>query len=176
MTGDMFLDGHCSVKAFPALNRASFAVAQVGPSGETVATLLGAVPRSYPQTAQAAEYFAAVYSMDLASGGCRCFDDCLNVVKDFQKPEEAWSDDKKAYSGVMVAARRWIHEGEATNFKNVEFIKVEAHVKEKRGVANLSEQELYLVNGSDLADKLAENAWGRPPFSPYPSSPLTLDP
>ena len=152
MTGDIFMDGHCSVLTFPDLNRASFAVAQVNERGEAVATLVGAVPRNYPQTAQSAEYFAAMYGVDLAVGKCSMYDDCANVVADFTKDRKHWVDEKKAYGGVMLKAFEW-SEGPD---KDINFIKVKAHMKEK-GMDGLSDRDKFLATGNDVADKLADD-------------------
>ena len=154
MTGDIFLDGHCSVGTFPALNRASYAVTQVDADGKAISILKGAVPRDFPQTAQAAEFFAALYGVEAATGECRMFDGCQNVVDEFSKPRALQVEESKCYAGVMAMAA----EKDIKNDKKIRFIKVEAHLREKKGLANLIGEEKFHAIGNDLADKLADEA------------------
>ena len=88
----------------PELNRATWAIVQIDQHGNRTKWLRGTVDGIYPQTAQAVEFFAAMYSKAHTISGATLHDDCLNVVKAFQRTD--WSDEKHVYGGVMRAVRR----------------------------------------------------------------------
>ena len=68
LRGTLFADGHCSRTGVHGLDRASWAVVEVNDSAEVAACFFGAVPRAYPQTPQAAEYFAAANAARAVAG------------------------------------------------------------------------------------------------------------
>ena len=92
--GELFADGHCTAEECPELNRATWAIVQIDQLGNRTKWMRGTVPDIYPQTAQAGEFFAAMYSKQNSTSGATLHDDCLNVVNAFQR--EDWSDEKQS--------------------------------------------------------------------------------
>ena len=148
LRGTLFADGHCSRTGVRGLDRASWAVVEVNESAEVTACFFGAVSRAYPQTPQAAEYFAAVYAARAAAGPALLHDDCQNVVNDFGRPREQWLDEKRAYAGLMRIA------SEHDPYGELEVSKVKAHVDFRALVG----RELFLAKGNDEADQFAGTA------------------
>jgi len=150
LTGHVFADGHCSRTGFTGLDRASWALVQVNNDGDRLRSIRGVVPPDYPQTAQASEFFAALYAAQVCFFPCTLYGDCLNVVDAYAKPSEEWGDEKMAYAGIMKQARldnapaKWDH-----------FLKVKAHVDLK---SDLDAKSRFLAKGNDWADKEALKA------------------
>ena len=150
LTGHVFADGHCSRTGFRGLDRASWALVQVNNDGDRLRSIRGVVPPDYPQTAQASEFFAALYAAQVCFLPCTLYGDCLNVVNEYAKPSEEWGDEKMAYAGIMKQARldnapaKWDH-----------FLKVKAHVDLK---SDLDTRSRFLAKGNDWADKEALKA------------------
>jgi len=80
LTGDVFADGHCSKTGIRGLDRASWALVQVNELGHRLRSIRGVVPFDYPQTAQASEFFAALYAAQVCQQPCTLYGDCLGVV------------------------------------------------------------------------------------------------
>ena len=74
------------------------------PDGSERAWVKGIVPACLPQTAQASEFCAAAYAGQACVAPSILHDDCLNVVKAFSRPREAWGDERAIYAGCMRQA------------------------------------------------------------------------
>ena len=119
--------------------------------GTEVAWIRGTMPKEYDQTPQAAEFVAAMYAAEKCGDGSVIYCDCENVVKQFQRPAEAWGQDEMAYAGVMrIAERHRDKEGWE------QFIKVKAHVDLSN--TDLTAREKWLATGNDRADHHAKTA------------------
>jgi hypothetical protein len=149
LTGSVFADGHCSRFGVQGMDRAAWGLVQVDHAGMPVAWVRGTVPPDYAQTPQAAEFFAAVHAVDLTDGNATLYDDCLNVVRQFQREVKHWGDESSAYAGAMRTAAKWKTD---ESFATIE--KVKAHVDFQK----LQGREWFLAKGNDLADHHAKEA------------------
>ena len=105
------------------------------------------MPFDYPPTAQASEFFAALYAAQVCQQPCTLYGDCLGVVNQYSLDPDTWGDEKKAYSGIMKQARI----DDACN-KWDKFVKVKAHVTLSQDMSPL---EIFHAKGNDWADKQA---------------------
>jgi len=150
LTGHVFADGHCSRTGFRGLDRASWSLVQVNDEGDRLRSIRGVVPPDYPQTAQASEFFAALYAAQVCVPPCTLYGDCLGVVNAYAKSSVEWGDEKMAYAGIMKQARR-----DNAPAKWDQFLKVKAHVDL---MGNLGVKERFRAKGNDWADKEALKA------------------
>ena len=101
--GEVFLDGSASTHIIPELRRAAWAVVQWA-AGKARTIRDGVVPRSLPQTSQAAEHVAAAVLARIAATGVRAYGDCYNVVQRARQGAASAREDKELYGGVWRAA------------------------------------------------------------------------
>ena len=81
-SGHIFWDGSASKPPVPELARAAWAAVMVDDDGVAIARMRGTVPRSMPQTSQAAEVFAVCMSVPALNGPSIGYEDCLNVHRE----------------------------------------------------------------------------------------------
>ena len=55
-----------------------------------------------PQSSQAAEYLAATRIAPVMGPSSQLFIDCMNVVRDFNRPAEEQAYHKRRYAGLML--------------------------------------------------------------------------
>ncbi len=79
------------------------------------------------------------------------YDDCSNVVREFQRDPQQWGSEKSAYAGVMRVAAQKSSESSWSKIQ-----KVKAHVDMKR--SDLIGEEWFLAHGNDRADWHAKEA------------------
>ena len=109
------------------------------------------MPSHHPQTAQAAEFMAAALTPQICGPNTVLYDDCANVVKQFNKGADNWIDDTKVYAGLMKWAKL---ADRADNLTGLE--KVPAHVDYKD--TSLSPMERHHAYGNHMADWHANEA------------------
>ena len=151
--GDVFADGHASRTGIDGMNRASWALVQLDPDGSERGWVRSVVPACLPQTAQAAEFSAGAYAAQACAQPSTLHDDCLNVVKSFNRPREAWGDERAMYAGCM---RQALISDPAGNLASV--AKVKAHQDVEH--LDLAVRESFLAWGNHRADHHAELAEG----------------
>lgn len=78
--GAIFIDGSCTTETGRAMSRAAWAVGKVDAKGALVGFTAGALPADWPQTAQAAEHYAAGAAAQLARADSQVLCDCQGVV------------------------------------------------------------------------------------------------
>ena len=93
MKGNIFIDGHCSRHVIDGMDRAAWAIGLMSDEGLEVAWIRRTIPKEYVQTPQSAEFVAAMYAAEKCGDGFVIYCDCENVVKQFQRPAEAWGQD-----------------------------------------------------------------------------------
>ena len=148
--GELFVDGSCTTHPVPECCRAAWAVVRVLPDGKPAAQLSGVVPAGWPQTAQAAEYFAASVAGQVAASHDVIRSDCLNVVHHFQADHAAQLSRRRRYAGVVRSARPF------AGFQALRKIrKVPAHVKIEDCKTLF---DTYCARGNDAADRAAKRA------------------
>ena len=76
--GIVFADGHASKTCICGLDRASWALVELDLNGNVIAIVRGVVPAEYPQTSQAAEFFAGAYASKFLDRPTMLLDDCAN--------------------------------------------------------------------------------------------------
>ena len=148
--GEIFIDGSCTTHPLASCCRAAWAVVRVLPDGMPTARISGAVPADWPQTAQAAEYFAAgVAGQVIASSDTvRC--DCLNVVQHFHASRARQLSRRRRYAGVVRSARAF------DGFQALrQMRKVAAHVELATCRTHFEE---FCAKGNDAADSAAKQA------------------
>ena len=151
MHGDIYADGHATRTGINELNRASWAIVEIDHNDDVVAWVRGCVPSHHPQTAQAAEFMAAALTPQICGPNTVLYDDCANVVKQFNKGADNWIDDTKVYAGLMKWAKL---ADRADNLTGLE--KVPAHVDYKD--TSLSPMERHHAYGNHMADWHANEA------------------
>ena len=105
--GELFVDGSCTTHPVAECRRAAWAVVRVLDDGTPAAWCRGAVPSDLPQSAQAAEYFAAGVSGQVAAKDTVIRSDCLNVVKHFNADAVKQLSRRRRYAGVVRSARSY---------------------------------------------------------------------
>ena len=81
-----------------------------------VAVIKGPVGGILPQSSQAAEYLAATSIAPCMGEASQLFIDCMNVVRDFNRPAEEQVHHKRRYAGLMKKAQGhagWVNAMEA---------------------------------------------------------------
>ena len=79
--GHVFWDGSATKPAIPELSRAAWAAVVTDDEGTMLARLRGAVPRTLPQTSQAAEVMGVCRSVPRFRKPTVGYEDCLNVFE-----------------------------------------------------------------------------------------------
>ena len=123
--GDVYLDGSCTRHIVPELQRAGWAVVQLGDSGDMVARVFGPVWRPLPQTPQAAEFCAYAAATELLLGPSTLYDDCSNVVAAAKKPVAEALSWRRPNAGIIKASFR-----HASRNHVIDVLKVKGHVDE----------------------------------------------
>ena len=149
--GDVFADGHASRTGIDGLNRASWALVQLDCGGSERGWVRGVVPASLPQPAQAAEFCAGAFAAQACAHPIALHDDCLDVVKEFNRPREAWGDERVMYAGCM---RQALVSDPAGNLAKVEKVKAHQDIED----IDLNVRESFLAWGNHRADRHAELA------------------
>ena len=147
--GDTFPDGAAFPHPVKELSRAGWAAVVVDGGGQVLVEARGPVPAPLPQTAQAAEYSASTAIAGILSSEARLYPDCMNVVKDFNRPMVDQLQAKRRYAGLLKGAQQhvgWTEAAEATWQK--------AHLS----MTTLAGEELRRAMGNDAADKAAKAA------------------
>ena len=153
--GEFFVDGSGTTHPIAECRHAAWAVVRVLDDGTPAAWCRGAVPSDWPQSAQAAEYFAAGVAGQVATKNTVIRSDCLNVVKHFNADDAKQLSRQRRYGGVVRAARSY--EGFHA-LKNLR--KVEAHVN----VSSCStEFDKFCAKGNGAADEQAKLGLGSHP-------------
>ena len=151
----LFIDGSCTTQPLPECCRASWAVVRYtgDAAGESiqrpVAIVSGAVPSSWPQTPQAAEFWAAGVAAQIAapSPDEEIRSDCAGVVSQFH---DGRLDRRRKYGGVLRAARAFPG-GEVMR----RVVKVPAHVVVDE---RTSSRDRFNAHGNCAADEEAKAA------------------
>ena len=79
--GQVYTDGACTPHKIPELSRAAPGVIMMDDEGAKVATFEAPVPRRMPQTAPAAEFYAADLAYHMSQVQTTIHTDCMNVYK-----------------------------------------------------------------------------------------------
>ena len=101
-TDRIYTDGSCQQDRATGKPRAGFAIVALGPSGALRAVVHGCVPAHLPQSAAAAEAWAAVRAIELCGGVVRFGTDCAAVVAALAEPMRA-AEPKKTMGGGLPA-------------------------------------------------------------------------
>ena len=147
--GDIFPDGAAYPHPVRDLARAGWAAVALDPLGNVLTVVSGAVPAPLPQTPQAAEYAAITYIAPIMQGEINIFPDCMNVVRDFNRPFTEQTNGKRRYAGLLKGAQQheaWVEAAEA------KWQKAHLNLNSLRG------EEYRRAKGNDEADKAAKLA------------------
>ena len=150
VSGNVFADGHATKTGIKGMDRASWAVVEVDENTKEHKVFISPVWGWFPQTSQAAEYLAGVYTAMLATWNTTLYDDCQGVVDYFCKERNQWDNERHAYSGLM---RQVIVADPNSNLQ--EIIKVEAHVDI---FEDMDGDDEFKAQGNHLADQWADKA------------------
>ena len=153
--GELFVDGSCTTHPIAECRRAAWAVVRVLANGTRVAWCRGAVPSDWPQSAQAAEYFAAGAAGQVATKNTVIRSDCLNVVQHFNADVAKQLSRRRRYAGVVRSARGC--EG-ATALRSLRKVAVHVNVAECT-----TEFENCCAEGNGAADEQAKLGLGLHP-------------
>ena len=153
--GELFVDGSCTTHPVAECRRAAWAVVRVLDDGTPAAWCRGAVPSDLPQSAQAAEYFAAGVSGQVAAKDTVIRSDCLNVVKNFNADAVKQLSRRRRYAGVVRSARSYEGFNALQNLR-----KVEAHVSVS---SCITEFEKFCAKGNGAVDEQAKLGLGSHP-------------
>ena len=158
LSGKVYADGHASRTGICGLDRASWALVEVDSHGAVTAIVRGVVPRTYPQTSQASEFFAGSYASQILHGESVLHDDCANVVQSFARPRQHWCSEKFHYAGLM---KQVLAQVPHSRLDDQSVVKVKAHVEFTD--PGLTEQEAFDAWGNHEADRHADLAENLPP-------------
>lgn len=106
--GPTLMDGHCSRTRIKGCDRASWAVVNVDTQAAPVKWLVGTVPVAFPQTPQAAEYFAAMYAALYGDKDNVVYGDCENVIRTFNKSPGGGANTDDRYAGNFHLSWQWV--------------------------------------------------------------------
>ena len=102
MEGDVFLDGSCSKEWHPHLDRASWAIAKLSEDSQrVVASLVGPVWESLPQTSPCSEYVALAALAQVASNPLQSYIDFSGAFAARQKEVGSLLNNKSLYAGIF---------------------------------------------------------------------------
>ncbi len=154
--GHIFVDGSCATSVFRGLQRAAFALVQVGVDGRPIRTISLPLWASLPQTSQAAEYAAYAAAPQILCGESTIYGDCKGVLDHAARGGHARFDGRRRYAGVMLSMNR-CPEGLA-HIKGS--VKVKAH---QNPAALQCPTQRWRATGNNLADAAAKEALKRHP-------------
>jgi len=100
--GDIYTDGSCLRPSIKDLSRSGWGVVCLGPSGQILARMYGALGNFYPQTSVAAEFAAPASASSLLAGPSVFFSDCAAVVNEFSKSRDDNLSPNRPYSGLVM--------------------------------------------------------------------------
>ncbi len=167
LTGNIFIDGSCSVSAIRGLQRAAMALVQLGEDATPEKVVSVPVWSTLPQTSQASEHAAYAAVTQLLCGESSVFGDCQGVLDLAAAPPRKQLEGRRKYAGIMLSTRRY-PEG-LSHVKNL--IKVKAH----RDIGSIEDpRDRWMAIGNDLADAAAKAARDRHP-QPTPEQRATVD-
>ena len=120
---------------------------------EMLARAYGPVWAGLPQTPQAAEYCAYAAALQFLNGPAVLHGDCLNVVRDANRPLREALDRNRPHAGILK---------DTLKFENRKFaqqtVKVKAHVCELGEEARIADPVARRhARGNNLADKAAKD-------------------
>ncbi len=159
LSGNVFIDGSCSVSAFKELQRAAFALVQVDDAANPIRTISIPLWSTLPQTSQASEYAAFAAAPQLAEARARVFGDCQGVLDLAARGPAQRYFVKKKYAGVLLSMNRH-PEGMR---RTAEVFKVKAH-QHPETIEDPVEKWEAIAN--NLADEAAKEARKRHPAMP----------
>ncbi len=106
LEGKVYVDGTCRPSAIRGLARAAVSLIKATKDGKPIKTLQIPVPRSLPQTSQAAEFLAMSVGFTCAVGPTELVGDCLGVVNKFTATVSKALSPACKYAGLVLAAFR----------------------------------------------------------------------
>ena len=160
LEGDAYPDGAHYPHPVKDLGRAGWAIVAFDNMGNKVGEIRGPVWAPLPQSPQSAEYLAISATAGNMMDSIALFPDCMNVVKDFNRPFQEQLSAKRRYAGLMKEAQgheNWCKAAEATWQK--------AHLQ----LDSLQGEELIRAIGNDEADRSAKQA-ARESHPPIPEA------
>ena len=153
--GHIFMDGSCYKHAVRELSRAGFAVVMVSDDGKLLGVLKGPVWAPWPQTPQASEFVALMWSALYTEAPADCYSDCSNVVLLQSLGVAEALGAKRQYAGCVLQARH--HFGRFCKA----FHKVAAHLNSDE--EGISAGERFRRVGNGYADVFAKEGARRHP-------------
>ena len=185
MEGSIFTDGSCTRRFNSEFNRAAWAAVQIDSTGALQAVLKGIVPRTLPQTPQAAEYLAAAAATEVTTGETSIYIDCKGVVEALNKTRQE-QDGTDVERDVMGRAKKSKTHGSRMHAAAVnqtrqsegwehirEYKWTKAHVLDKRWSEERRRQELskfeadkqWEILANEQADYWADSACEQAEFN-----------
>ena len=156
VSGTIFTDGSCVPHYVPELSRAAWSIVQVSREATVMKVIQGTVPKSLPQSPQAAEYAPYAAVAQFAISPCELFIDCQSVVSSAQQTPREQLCASRMYAGVM----RWAGSRRGAQFLT-QVNKTKAH--RTFDVTRLEEFEHWTAWANDQADSTAKDAVARHP-------------
>ncbi len=156
MRGHIFIDGSCTTSVFRGLERAAFALIQLGDDGNLLKTVSVPVWDSLPQTSQAAERGAYAAVPQIIDDDSTIYGDCQGVINAAMSSDARRLDGRKRYAGVMLSMRKY-----PLGMARIrDTVKVKEHPHE---AALTCPVERWRARGNNFADEAAKAARGRHP-------------
>ncbi len=149
--GRIYVDGSCVPSVIRGLARAACAVVELGAAGLPRRIATAHVPRHLPQTPQAAEYLGLAIGIGVVKRAASIIGDCLNVIRDANRPLSQCLSARRMYGGLVVAFTR--DPGCRKLVKDIRWTK--AH-REEGNAADAS--DAMDIRGNFLADEAAKAA------------------
>ena len=129
-------------------------------------SLSGAVPASFPQTPQAAEFYVLKAVAPLLDTGVQIASDCSNVIKQMTAQLGEQLHKRRPYAGISRAVAQWPIAAECMQRMR----KVPAHVSVD---VCASEEARRDARGNNAADQVAKSALSRHP-APSPVASISM--